>query len=73
MYRFLIAILILSSSFGCASSKKGSSSNRSLMIADQRDLPRNAKMKSPRYQQKVRKSQKQTRKNNKKAYKRQNK
>ena len=63
-------MLIIGCSYGCASSRRDNSSKRSLMISDQNDLPRNSKLRNPRYQQKVRKSQKNYRKGNKKAYKR---
>lgn len=71
MYKFIVIILLVLFTGACGSSRKSESSKRSMMVLDQhRDLPKNAKFNSPRYQQKRKKSQKKFRKANKRTYKR---
>ena len=70
MVRYIIIILSIILFISCGTSTKSQTGNRSLMLMEVTDLPRNAKFASPRYQQKLKKSMKQHHRASKKRYKR---
>ncbi len=70
MIRYILIIIVAIALTSCGTSTKSLSTNRGLMLLDQTELPRNAKFVSPRYQQKLKKSQKKHQRAARKRYKR---
>lgn len=68
MRKFFLMFLIAALLVGCGTSTK--STKRGLMLMELEDMPRNAKFTSPKYQQRLKKSQKHYQKSRKKSYKR---
>jgi hypothetical protein len=68
MKKWLLIVMAGLMLIGCSAGNSASSSRRSLMLIDIREQPRNAKLSSSKYQARLKKSQKQHRRENQRSY-----